>query len=157
MTNQIEFIINHIASQPDYIDSTGLFKAFQENQEKWAEVEAGIYNEYIRGEGMLSPITQKLKWDQEQHRYKESQDKDQHDSYHPNTTTNPSNLKQPPQSIKQMQPYEAPETTTINLSRSTNTPSPPQILDVNTPLTQKKCNPTPSNKHRIQKKNVLNY
>jgi hypothetical protein len=52
--NQIEFIINHIASQPEYIDNTALFEAFQENQEKWAEVEAGIYDDYIRGEGRLS-------------------------------------------------------------------------------------------------------
>ena len=32
MTNQIKFILNHIATHPEYMDGTGLFKAFQENQ-----------------------------------------------------------------------------------------------------------------------------
>ncbi len=47
LNNQIEFIINHIAAQPGYLEGNGLFKAFQENQEKRSEVEAGIYAEYI--------------------------------------------------------------------------------------------------------------
>ncbi len=79
MTNQMEFIINHIASQPNYIKNTGLFEAFQENQAKWAEVEAGIYDKYIRGEGTLSPVTQNLTWDREHLRYEERQYNDQHD------------------------------------------------------------------------------
>ncbi len=79
MTNQIEFIINHIASKPDYIDSASLYEEFQDNQEKWAEVEVGIYDEYIRREATLSPKSQKLKCDQEQHHYKENhQDKQIH-------------------------------------------------------------------------------
>ncbi len=34
MTNQIEFILNHIATHPKYMDGTGLFEAFQENHAK---------------------------------------------------------------------------------------------------------------------------
>ncbi len=47
MNNQIKFIINHIAAQPEFLEGNGLFKAFQENQAIF--VEAGIYTEYIRG------------------------------------------------------------------------------------------------------------
>ncbi len=43
MNNQIEFIINHIAAQPEFLEGNGLFEAFQENQAKFAAVEAGIY------------------------------------------------------------------------------------------------------------------
>jgi hypothetical protein len=61
MNNQIKFIINHIAAQPEFLEGNGQFEAFQENQAKFAEVEAGIYTEYIRGEGTLLPETLALK------------------------------------------------------------------------------------------------
>ena len=120
MTNQIEFIINHIASQPDYIKNTGLFEAFQENQAKWAEVEAGICDKYIRGEGTISLITQNLTWDREHLRYEDSQRNDPHDI---NSTDNPTPTSDP---APHPEPDEAPAPTTIDLSRNTNTPSPPQ-------------------------------
>jgi hypothetical protein len=119
MTNQIEFIINHITSQPDYIKNTGLFEAFQENQAKWAEVEAGIYDKYIRGEGTISPVTQNLTWDRDNLRYEESQCNDTHD------ITSMDNPPPTPDPAPHPEPYEAPEPVTIDLSRNTGTPSPP--------------------------------
>jgi hypothetical protein len=50
LNNQVEFIINHIMAQPEYLEGNGLFKAFQQNHKKWSEVEARIYAEYMRGE-----------------------------------------------------------------------------------------------------------
>ncbi len=55
LNNQIEFIINHIATQPDYLNGNGLFEAFQQNHEKWAKIESEIHKEYIRGEEIPSP------------------------------------------------------------------------------------------------------
>jgi hypothetical protein len=126
----------HTAALNPPLDSTRLFEAFQENQAKWAEVAAGIYDEYIRGEGTHSPTTQKLKWDREHLWYNERQDTDQEDCHCT------SNLTQPPKSVTQTEPYETPETTTIDLSQNTDTPSPPQIRDANTSLTQRDNNPT---------------
>jgi hypothetical protein len=57
LNNQIEFIINHIVAQPKNLKGNRLFEAFQQNHEKWSEVKAGIYAEYMRGEGTLSPNT----------------------------------------------------------------------------------------------------
>jgi hypothetical protein len=53
MTNQIEFIINNIAKKPEFLEGEGLFEAYQEHISKWQTLEAGIYDEYIRGEGNM--------------------------------------------------------------------------------------------------------
>ncbi len=66
LNNQIEFIINHIMAQSKYLEGNGLFEAFQQNHKKWSAVEAGIYAEYMRGEGTLSPNTLRQKHKAEQ-------------------------------------------------------------------------------------------
>ncbi len=66
LNNQIEFIVNHIAAQHEYLEGNGLFEAFQQNHKKWSKVEAGIYAEYMRGEGTLSPNTLRQKHKAEQ-------------------------------------------------------------------------------------------
>jgi hypothetical protein len=97
MNNQIKFIINHFAAQPEFLERNGLFKAFQENQAKFAEVKAGIYAEYIRGEGTLSLKTLALKRRTEQN---------QDDSFYqePSPPGTPSDLKQPPELLQQCKP-----------------------------------------------------
>ena len=111
MTNQIKFILNHITTHPEYMDGTGLFEAFQENQAKWAEVEAGKFDKYTRGEGTLLPRTQQLKWARDQNLCKGSQDEDLDNSYHQQTNSpkTTSNLKQPPETIAQTQNYQTPK------------------------------------------------
>jgi hypothetical protein len=115
MNNQIEFIINHITAQPDSLEGNRLFEAFQENQAKLAEVEAGSYAEYIRGEGTLSPKTLVLK-----RRTEQNQDNSFYQEPSPPRT--PSNLKQPPELLQQIQTNVTPMRQTVDLSRDNNTP-----------------------------------
>jgi hypothetical protein len=115
MNNQIKFIINHITAQPEFLEGNGLFKAFQENQAKFAEVEAGICAEYIRGEGTLLPKTLALKWRTEQNQ-------DNNFYQEPSPPGTPSNLKQPPELLQQIQTYVTPMRQTVNLSQDYNTP-----------------------------------
>ncbi len=93
MTNQLEIIINHIAAQPEFLEGNGLFEAFQENQAKFAEVKAGIYAEYIRGEGTLSPKTLALK-------QRTEQNQDNRFYQEPSPPGTLSNLKQPPELLQ---------------------------------------------------------
>jgi hypothetical protein len=115
MNNQIEFIINHITAQPEFLEGNGLFEAFQENLAKFAEVEAGIYAEYIRGEEPLSPKTIALK-----RRTEQNQDNSLYQE--PNPPGTPSDLKQPPELLQEIQTYVTPMRQMVNLSQDNNTP-----------------------------------
>ena len=112
------------------MDGTGMFEAFQENQEKWVEVEAGVFDEYIRGEGTLSLRTHNDSNGQWIKIYmKEAKTRTLTTATTNNLTLlkKTSNLKQPPETIAQMQNYqssEREEKRTINLTHGINTPPP---------------------------------
>ena len=136
MTNQIEFIINNIAKKPEFLEGEGLFEAYQEHISKWETIEAGIYDEYIRGEGTLSPRTQKLKWSEEYKNYTE--DHNQTDNYY-----NPTPPRTPTQEDNTTNDYKTPEKVTVDLTDADNSPGPNNNNDIPAHTPQKQeANPT---------------
>ncbi len=154
LNNQIEFIINQIMAQPKYLVGNGLFEAFQQNHKKWSEVEAGIYAEYMRGEGALSLNTLRQKHKAEQNHNNSYMD---HELHQPQTQPQ-SKLKQPPELLHQNQTYETPKRQTEDLTRDNKTPPPIDPNDqVPPPPTKTGKAPGPTQNQTIQASYAENF
>jgi hypothetical protein len=151
MSNQIKFFINHIAAQPEFLEGNGLFEAFQENQAKFAEVEAGIYTEYIRGEGTLLPETLALK-----RRTEQNQDNSPYQE--PSQPGTLSNLKQPPELLQQIQIYVTPMRQMVDLSQDNDTPPLNGMIDHTIPTsTQNSTTPVLTQSQTLQASYAENF